>query len=678
MKMNFSPFGGHFAGSIPTATMHQFATAKFAAHNMATAGGQVLGVLSGGEGGVHYLRPMDASGFTIAAQGGGANNQQQQTLITLPISIAGKPGENGQPQQTVQIQVVNPNATIGNNGATTNVAPKYHISPLSLQHFPQGVLTVAYAGQQQGGAETLQFQQIQVTHGDGGGGNSDLVNNNTSHSQNGSMQQSPVKQEHQQQAQQQASEHQGFAVVAHIPPELILRDVTSADIGKGDDEHSEKDPLLDDDKEKESQEDFNGGSAGQHPTLSAVPASWQSIAAPGTTIADYLSRLQGTSLPLNLHHFLKFSAETIKREAAIESSPLSNPELVDPVGVSNPDGSEVPSGAAAGKQKKKKKYKKKPPKPRRPRPGQVHIATALDGTTLFCCPECHMAYPEKELLEAHLVGHKIERRFICDICGAGLKRKEHLERHKLGHNPDRPFLCSVCHKGFKRKEHLNLHFVIHSGHKSEYSAENIKKESDNPVASTTTPGLMVAPATTATKKKKKKKPSKEKKPRPKPGEIRLTTALDGSTLYCCPECHMAYPEKDLLEQHLLGHTLERRFVCDICGAGLKRKDHLTRHKQSHNPERPYVCTVCLKAFKRKEQLTLHFVIHSGEKRHVCTECGKGFYRKDHLRKHTRSHIARRVKAELSQHAPQAQHTPGHGQPHMAGVSAEQPPPPLLS
>ncbi|KAH1015793.1 zinc finger protein 33B [Dendroctonus ponderosae] len=150
------------------------------------------------------------------------------------------------------------------------------------------------------------------------------------------------------------------------------------------------------------------------------------------------------------------------------------------------------------------------------------------------------------------------------------------------------------------------------------------------------------------KKKKKKKLEREKKPKPKPGEIRLTTALDGSTLYCCPECHMALPERDLLEQHLMGHNMERRFVCDICGAALKRKDHLTRHKQSHNPERPFVCSVCLKAFKRKEQLTLHFVIHSGEKRHICTECGKGFYRKDHLRKHTRSHIARRVKAELSQ------------------------------
>ncbi|KAJ2946112.1 hypothetical protein O0L34_g5034 [Tuta absoluta] len=153
---------------------------------------------------------------------------------------------------------------------------------------------------------------------------------------------------------------------------------------------------------------------------------------------------------------------------------------------------------------------------------------------------------------------------------------------------------------------------------------------------------------TATNKKKKKKKSRaEKKTRPKPGEIRLTTALDGSTLYCCPECHVAYPERGLLEQHLNGHTMERKYICDICNAALKRKDHLTRHKQSHNPERPHVCSVCLKAFKRKEQLTLHFVIHSGEKRHICNECGKGFYRKDHLRKHTRSHIARRVKAELS-------------------------------
>jgi hypothetical protein len=48
---------------------------------------------------------------------------------------------------------------------------------------------------------------------------------------------------------------------------------------------------------------------------------------------------------------------------------------------------------------------------------------------------------------------------------------------------------------------------------------------------------------TTTKKKKKKKAPKEKKPRPKAGEIRLKFALDGSMLFVCPECQVAYPEK---------------------------------------------------------------------------------------------------------------------------------------
>jgi len=41
--------------------------------------------------------------------------------------------------------------------------------------------------------------------------------------------------------------------------------------------------------------------------------SWQTIT-PGTTVADYLSHLPANTLPLSLHHFLKYSAETIKKE----------------------------------------------------------------------------------------------------------------------------------------------------------------------------------------------------------------------------------------------------------------------------------------------------------------------------------------------------------------------------
>ncbi|KAK6623909.1 hypothetical protein RUM44_010765 [Polyplax serrata] len=203
---------------------------------------------------------------------------------------------------------------------------------------------------------------------------------------------------------------------------------------------------------------------------STLTPNWQSLATPGSAVADYLSKIPANTLPLSLHHFLRFSAETIKREQGIESSPLSCDYSESyQNGVEEQLDLEID---ANGKTKKRKRpVKKKPPRPKKPRPGQVHIATALDGTTLFCCPECHMAYPEKELLEQHLVGHKIERRFICDICGAGLKRKEHLERHKLGHNPERPFVCQVCMKGFKRKEHLNLHSVIHSGEKTEICSE---------------------------------------------------------------------------------------------------------------------------------------------------------------------------------------------------------------
>ena len=150
--------------------------------------------------------------------------------------------------------------------------------------------------------------------------------------------------------------------------------------------------------------------------------------------------------------------------------------------------------------------------------------------------------------------------------------------------------------------------------------------------------------------KKKKKKKTIKPPRPKPGEIRLSTALDGSMLFCCPDCYMAYPDKEMLEQHLVGHKQERRFVCNVCGACLKRKEHLDQHKRGHSEERPYVCNICMKGFKRNEHLTRHFVIHSGNKNHTCVECGKAFSRKDHLHKHTQTHIAKRVKAELSQAA----------------------------
>uniref|UniRef100_A0A146M645 Gastrula zinc finger protein XlCGF46.1 n=2 Tax=Lygus hesperus TaxID=30085 RepID=A0A146M645_LYGHE len=485
--MNFTPFGTTFSGALtPTGgAVAQFTTAKFA-HQVSGGGGQVVGLLSADEAGVTYLRPVDANGFTLnlAGQGGGNNSEGSPQIITLPIQVPGaKPGDLPQ-QQTLQIQVVNPGGGSGGGGSD-----KYHAVPISLQPFNQGgatVLTVSYANPHQDNGEAIQLQ-LQSSEGEQVGQQSNNNNNNSSGNSGEASSQTmqeeirvddtsgwdaqvlpdvkPIVGVQTEGGGEGAEGNQAFpvALVAHLPSEIILRDETIT----GDKDDPEK--------EKSGEKVFFSTESGEMVSSGTVtPNQWQNLTVPGTAVADYLRGLPASGLPLSLHHFLKFSEATIKRESAIESSPLNQDEQGNPEDETHiplTEGTEMFGVQEVKTGKKKKKYKKKPPKPRRPRPGQVHIAVALDGTTLFCCPECNMAYPDKEMLEQHLVAHKIERRFICDICGAGLKRKEHLERHKLGHNPERPYICAVCCKGFKRKEHLNLHSVIHSGEKSEVCPE---------------------------------------------------------------------------------------------------------------------------------------------------------------------------------------------------------------
>lgn len=433
--MNFSPFG-----TFPQAIPGSFTTAKFT-QNIAP-GGQVLGVISSGEGGVHYLRPVD-NGFA---------NQPGPQLITLPITVSGAPDSDQKPQ-TIQIQVVNPNAPTLNANTGNNNAPKY-VMPIQIQGFPQGaatVLTLAY--NQAAPGEPLQLQlQPQIEISTNTDSEIEANNNNTQTDESLTLDE-----------KSQDSNVESFPV-AMVANQMIIKNNSDID---NKSTQTNQDRIKEAKSETSEEDDINADNDEfLSSTLTTMPSSWQSIATPGSAVADYLAKIPG------LHQYLRFSAETIKREQGIESSPLSgdfNNESSYQNGVEEQIELEIDIN---GKTKKKKRpVKKKPPRPKKPRPGQVHIATALDGTTLYCCPECHMAYSEKEALEQHLVGHKIERRFICDICGAGLKRKEHLERHKLGHNPERPFVCTVCLKGFKRKEHLNLHAVIHSGEKTEICGE---------------------------------------------------------------------------------------------------------------------------------------------------------------------------------------------------------------
>lgn len=323
----------------------------------------MVGLVSGSEGGLHYLRPVDNSGqFQQQTQQNHQQNlAQTQGYITLPITMPGaKPGDA---QQTVHIQILNPNPI------QHQTAPKFQMGQMQIPiqnfgHQDTTVLTVAY---------TPQDGEILQNHNLG----------------------------------------EGMTIVAALQPQdLPLLSQIQQHQPNGIQSHPATQATQTSDST--DKEDENTCDENRVINIKQEPVWQNTVTTQTTDFSEYISRMPPT-LPLNIHQFLKFNTETIKREAQIESSPLNSSVVSDETQseqsaiMEQMDETEVET-ASVKKEKKKRKYKKKPPKPKAPKPGQVHIATALDGTVLYCCPECQMAYPEKENLEQHLSVHKIERR----------------------------------------------------------------------------------------------------------------------------------------------------------------------------------------------------------------------------------------------------------------------------
>ncbi|XP_041978236.1 zinc finger and SCAN domain-containing protein 31-like isoform X2 [Aricia agestis] len=422
--MNFAAFSS--AGTHFVTTGSQLPVTKIQ-QNVSNNGSlsQVVGMVGNMGEGMQYVRTIDGSSL-----------QNTPQLITVPISLPGaKPGD---PQPTVQIQVLGPNIQL-----QQQQQPKYQMQ-IPIQGFQQGsaLLTLAYSPEN-------------IDNGLLGLGSSSLPEG----LQLLTMPQEMQMQHRQQDIKEEATQnvHQVFItpdqqiVISGPNGQKILNNNTSSD--NNNSEITIKEEVCIEDESSQGTETSD--------------VQWQ-IDNPSPDLVKYLNSLapqQAQQLPPSLQQFLRLNPADIKKDEAVDNAMDEDRKDNITEAIVDEDGNiHIQS-------KKKKKYKRKPPKPAAPKPGQVIITTALDGTPLWCCPECQMAFPEKGELEAHLSVHKIERRFICGICGAGLKRKEHLERHKLGHNPERPYGCGVCGKAFKRREHLNLHTVIHSGVKTELCGE---------------------------------------------------------------------------------------------------------------------------------------------------------------------------------------------------------------
>ncbi|KAL4709916.1 hypothetical protein ACJJTC_003879, partial [Scirpophaga incertulas] len=385
-EMNFAAFstmgatGTHFvttSGQLPVAKLQQSVA------NNGNTISQVVGMVGGVSEGVQYVRALE----------GGALHATPQ-LISVPISLPGaKPGD---PQPTVQIQVLNPNITL-----QPQQQPKYQMQ-IPIQGFQQGgaVLTLAYSQDpneagaihlvtQNGLPEGLQMvtqvpQEMQIIQ--------------TAQTQDTKDQAQPT-----QQVYITPSQH----IIINNPSErkVLNNNTTSTN-------NNENVEIV----IKEECDDVDESSQG---TESSETITWQMSSSSQQDLIKYLNTLppqQTQQLPASLQQFLRLNPSEVKTEhIEIDISDIKE-QKEQPVteAVLDEDGTIYISPS-----KKKKKYKKKPPRPAKTRPGQVVIATAADGSPIYCCPECNMAYPDKGHLEMHLVIHKVERRFICGICGAG-------------------------------------------------------------------------------------------------------------------------------------------------------------------------------------------------------------------------------------------------------------------
>jgi hypothetical protein len=344
--------------------------------------------VSGSDGNVQFLQAQPP---TITTAPTSALNPTQ-TYITLPITIP--PSKPGDASQTFQIQVLNPNPV--------PQPPKFQI-PISLQQHGTTVLTVAYSPQD---GEILPNQMPE----NGGGPVTVLA--------------AIQPQDLQLLAQQNglASAQQQLQVLQHQQQQLQAAAAAAAQQQQRNEEELQE-------KERRIVNIKTEPTTFWNPNVA--------LSAQNTHHIDLSEFLQSRNI--TMQPYLKFNTEglNIKKEIFTSdavtqinsnndnnnvlsmnnnNSTSSNFNGSDENSQNNVDNSEEnmssekPEIDMNGKVKKKRKMKKKPPKPKRPKPGQVHIATAIDGTILFCCPECQMAYPEKESLEQHLAVHKIERR----------------------------------------------------------------------------------------------------------------------------------------------------------------------------------------------------------------------------------------------------------------------------
>lgn len=227
--------------------------------------------------------------------------------------------------------------------------------------------------------------------------------------------------------------------------------------------------------------------------LQNVNQSW-----PTSNTVDYSSHLLSATLPISIQHILKYS-ETIKKEIPSTTSSSHNNGMTNTM-INSQDAN------------------------------NFNLKNDLLGLKGSVGSNLNIALGNLNSLNHHN-HHSFMNENDNNLIGNGVNGINNVNLNIPSHN-------TINHNNIlMNQSQMNGSMSIQKNSSSLHSsipAKPIKKERKKTVKQPN-----------PVKKPKRVKAPKEKKQRPKPGEIREKEALDGSKLYLCPECQMAYPEREV-------------------------------------------------------------------------------------------------------------------------------------
>lgn len=216
------------------------------------------------------------------------------------------------------------------------------------------------------------------------------------------------------------------------------------------------------------------------------------------------------------------------------------------------------------------------------------------------CVFCSLRFPNLRGLSRHTQTHFAK--YTCEKCGKSFSSSEPLRKHIQYAHVGNQRICRKCKKTFDNLEARNQHL-----RQSERCWQNLCNICGERFMTYT---------------------------------LKRTHLVEvhgcGHSTFRCPECSEVFTSNKQRGRHFFTcHT--NAFECPCCDRKFQSQRGLDEHKLGHTMEKLFSCRICSKQFSRKTSLQQHMWLHSEVKRFECKPCNKQFNQRVSWKTHMKSY-----------------------------------------